>query len=147
MNLSLSRKDNKIIQPFFSVRNKNHNTLNVLTRIFERDLKVEILFPATWMYYITHPKSRQSETICSYSYSTNNSCNDSRHIASSWALEPTQFMIFIQGLSTFYFHSLIKLTFLVSKGLLYLYVQQNNTWLIVDMAFLFSWSDQHWTKN
>ena len=39
------------------------------------------------------------------------------------------------------------MTFLVSKGLLCLYDKLNNTWLLVDMAFLFSWSDQHWAKN
>ena len=38
---------------------------------------------------------------------------------------------------SFYFLSLIKLTFLVSKGLLCLYDEQNNTWLLVDMKFLF----------
>ena len=38
------------------------------------------------------------------------------------------------------FHLIVKLTFLVSKGLLYLCGKQNNTWLLVDMKFLFSCS-------
>ena len=39
---------------------------------------------------------------------------------------------------SFIFYSLIKSTFLVSKGLLCLYDKQNNSWLLVDMKFLFS---------
>ena len=39
-----------------------------------------------------------------------------------------------------YFHSLMKSAFLPSKGLLCLYDKQNNTWLLVDMEFLFSCS-------
>ena len=39
-----------------------------------------------------------------------------------------------------YFHWLFKLAFLVSKGLLCLYDEQNNTWLLLNMEFLFSCS-------
>ena len=56
-----------------------------------------------------------------------------------FVLEVCQCILFIMSFSTntlfifgdcrcFYFHSLIKLTFLVSKGLLCLYDKQNNTW-------------------
>ena len=37
-----------------------------------------------------------------------------------------------------YFHSLMKSALLVSKELFCLYGKQNNTWLLVDMEFLFS---------
>ena len=46
---------------------------------------------------------------------------------------------------SFYFHSLIKLTFHVSKGLLCIYDKQNNIWLLVGMKFLFSYSTRHLT--
>ena len=46
-----------------------------------------------------------------------------------------------------FFHSLIKSTFLLSKGLLCLYDKQNNTWLLVDMEFLFSCSTRHLTRS
>ena len=39
-----------------------------------------------------------------------------------------------------FFNSLIKSTSLLSKGLLCLYDKQNNTWLLVDLEFLFSCS-------
>ena len=41
----------------------------------------------------------------------------------------------------------MKSTFLVSKGLLCLYDKQNNTWLLVDMEFLFSCSTRHLTRS
>ena len=81
-----------------------------------------------------------------------------------WKLSPLfvsvvfqRFFFFILSLSTaaffvfgdcrsFYFHSLIKLTFHVSKGLLCLYDKQNNTWLLGDMKFLFSCSTRHLTR-
>ena len=44
-----------------------------------------------------------------------------------------------------YFHSIMKSAFLVSKGLLCLHDKQNNTWLLVDMEFLFSCSTRHLT--
>ena len=44
-------------------------------------------------------------------------------------------------------HSSIKLTFLVSKGLLCLYDKQNNTWLLVDKKFLFLCSPPHFTVS
>ena len=37
----------------------------------------------------------------------------------------------------------MKSAFLVSKGLLCLYDKQNNTWLFVDMEFLFKCSTRH----
>ena len=48
---------------------------------------------------------------------------------------------------SFYFHSSIKSTFPVSKGLLCVYDKQNNTWLLVDMKFLFSCSTRHPTHS
>ena len=45
-----------------------------------------------------------------------------------------------------YFHSLMKSAFLLSKGLLCSYDKQNNTWLLVDMDFLFSCSTRHLTR-
>ena len=46
-----------------------------------------------------------------------------------------------------YFHSLMKSAYLPSKGLLCLYNKQNNTWLLVDMEFLFSCSTWHLTRS
>ena len=46
-----------------------------------------------------------------------------------------------------YFYSLMKSVLLVSKGLLCLYDKQNNTWLLVDMEFLFSCSTRHLTRS
>ena len=57
-------------------------------------------------------------------------------IFSSWVLAPMPCTIFIRGLSILYFHSSIKLTFLVSKGILCLYDKRNNTWLLVELSFL-----------
>ena len=70
-----------------------------------------------------------------------------RHIFSSWALAPTQLTIFLWGLSILSFSLIIiKLTFLVSKGLFCLYDKQNNTRLLVDMEFLLSCSTRHLTR-
>ena len=41
----------------------------------------------------------------------------------------------------------MKSAFLLSKGLLCLYDKQNNTWLLVDMEFLFSCSNRHLTRE
>ena len=41
----------------------------------------------------------------------------------------------------------MKSAFLLSKGLLCLYDKQNNTWLLVDMEFLFSCSTRHLTRS
>ena len=41
----------------------------------------------------------------------------------------------------------MKLAFLLSKGLLCFYDKQNNTWLLVDMEFLFSCSTRHLTRS
>ena len=46
-----------------------------------------------------------------------------------------------------YFHSLMKSASLPNKGLLCLYDKQNNTWLLVDMGFLFSCSTRHLTRS
>ena len=46
-----------------------------------------------------------------------------------------------------YFHSLIKSTLLVRKGLLCLCDGQNYTWLLVDMKFLFSCSTRHLSRS
>ena len=41
----------------------------------------------------------------------------------------------------------MKSAFLLSKGLLCLYDKQNNTWLLVDMEFLFECSTRHLTRS
>ena len=41
----------------------------------------------------------------------------------------------------------MKSAFRVSKGLFCLYDKQNNTWLLVDMEFLFSCSTRHFTRE
>ena len=41
----------------------------------------------------------------------------------------------------------MKSAFLLSKGLLCFYARQNNTWLLVDMEFLFSCSTRHLTRS
>ena len=41
----------------------------------------------------------------------------------------------------------MKSAFLPSKGLLCLYDKQNNTWLLVDMEFLFECSTRHLTRS
>ena len=41
----------------------------------------------------------------------------------------------------------MKPAFLLSKGLLCLCDKQNNTWLLVDMEFLFSFSTRHLTRS
>ena len=46
-------------------------------------------------------------------------------------------MIVPLGLSIHLFSFIDEVGFLVSKGLLYLYDKQNNTWLLVDMELLF----------
>ena len=46
-----------------------------------------------------------------------------------------------------FFHSAIKSTFLVRKGLSCLYNEQCNTWLLVDMEVLFSWSTRCLTRS
>ena len=69
-----------------------------------------------------------------------------QRILSSWALVPTHFTIFIGNCRSFNSHSLIKSTFLVSKGRLCLYDKQNITWLLIDMEFLFSSSTGHLTR-
>ena len=46
-----------------------------------------------------------------------------------------------------YFHSSMRSAFFVSRGLLCLYDKQNNTWLLVDMEFLFSCSTRHLTRS
>ena len=51
------------------------------------------------------------------------------------------------ALYDFYFHWLVKSSFLVSKGLLCIYNKQNNTRLLVDMEFLFSCFSQHLTRS
>ena len=70
-----------------------------------------------------------------------------RRIFSSWAKAPTHFMIFILDCQSSHFNPLIKLTLLVNKGLLCLYGKQNNTWLLVDMKFLFSCWTRHPTRS
>ena len=54
---------------------------------------------------------------------------------SSWALPPTHFTIFNRELSILLFSFINQVDFLVSKGLLsiYIYDKQNNTRLLVDM--------------
>ena len=73
--------------------------------------------------------------------------NDSTHF---FRLEPlhrrTLRFLFGDCLS-FYFHWLVKSSFLVSKGLLSIYNKQNNTRLLADMEFLFACFTQHLTRE
>ena len=46
-----------------------------------------------------------------------------------------------------FIHLLMKSAFLPSKGLLWLYDKQNNTWLLVDIEFLSSCSTRHLTGS
>ena len=48
---------------------------------------------------------------------------------------------------SFYFRSLMKLTFLVGKGLLCLYDKQNNEWLLVDTKILCKEVSKHQLRN
>ena len=65
---------------------------------------------------------------------------------SSWERQRT--LIFLFGdFRSFYFHSLLKLTFLVSNGQMCLHDKQNNTWLLLDMEFLFLCSTWHLTRE
>ena len=68
-----------------------------------------------------------------------------QRIFKCWALRTLQFLF--GDCRSFYFHSLIKLSFLVSKGLLCLYDKQNNIWSLVDKKFLFSCSTRHLTRS
>ena len=61
-----------------------------------------------------------------------------RRIFPSEELALTHPTIVTRGLSIHLFSLLMKSAFLLSKGLLCLYDKQNNTWLLVDMEFLFS---------
>ena len=64
-----------------------------------------------------------------------------QRIFASSSLATAHCVIFFFGnCRILYFHWLFKLAFLVSKGLLCLYDEQNNTWLLLDMEFLFSCS-------
>ena len=47
-----------------------------------------------------------------------------------------EFLLSLSANALYGFYSLIKSTFVVSKGLLCLYNKQDNTWLLVDMKFL-----------
>ena len=60
---------------------------------------------------------------------------------------PTHLAISIRSVDPCMFYSLIKSNFHVSKGLLCLYDEQNNTWLLVDMKFFFSCSTQNLTRS
>ena len=63
-----------------------------------------------------------------------------QRIFASSSLATAHCVIFFGNCRFLYFHSLLKSAFLVSKGLLCLYDKRNNTWLLLDMEFLFSCS-------
>ena len=65
---------------------------------------------------------------------------------SSWVHQRT-LRFFLGICQSFNFHSLLESTFLVNKGPLCLYDEQNNTWLLVGMKFLFSCSTQCLTRS
>ena len=74
-------------------------------------------------------------------------CNhDSTHFHLKSQRQHTLRMLF-EDCRFIYFHSLMKSAFLPSKGLLCLCDKQNNTWLLVDMEFLFSCSTRHLTHS
>ena len=56
-----------------------------------------------------------------------------QRIFSSWPLSPTRFTTFFGGLWNLLYHSLKKSPFILSKGLLCLYDNQNSTWLLAVM--------------
>ena len=62
-------------------------------------------------------------------------------------LAPTHSTIVIRGLSIHLFSFIDEVGFLLTKGLLCLYDKQNNTWLISDLEFLFSYSTWHLTRE
>ena len=72
-------------------------------------------------------------------------CNNSTQF-SFWVRQHTLRFLFGDSRS-FYCHLLMKSTFLVSEGLLCLYVKQNNTWLLVDMKFFFSFLNRHLIRS
>ena len=67
-------------------------------------------------------------------------------VISSWLRQHTLRFLFGDSRS-FYCHLLMKSTFLVSEGLLSLYDKQNNTWLLVDMKFFFSFLNRHLIRS
>ena len=67
-------------------------------------------------------------------------------VISSWVRQHTLRFLFRDSRS-FYCHLLMKSTFLVSEGLLCLYDKQNNTWLLVDMKFFFSFLNRHLIRS
>ena len=54
---------------------------------------------------------------------------------------------FLGVCQSFNFHSLLESTFVVHKGLFCLHDEQNNTWLLVGMKFLFSCSTRCLTRS
>ena len=54
---------------------------------------------------------------------------------------------YYSGIFDSLFSFITESAFLLSKGLLCLYDKQNNTWLLVDMEFLFSCSARHLTRS
>ena len=65
---------------------------------------------------------------------------------SSWVHQRT-LRFFLGVCQSFNFHSLLESTFVVHKGLFCLYDEQNNTWLLVGMKFLFSCSTRCLTRS
>ena len=74
-------------------------------------------------------------------------CNDSTHFFRLEPLHQRTLQFLFGDCLSFYFHWLVKSSFLVSKGLLCIYSKQNNTRLLVDMEFLFSCFTQHLTRS
>ena len=54
---------------------------------------------------------------------------------------------YYSGIFDSLFSFITESAFLLSKGLLCLYDKQNNTWLLVDMEFLFLCSARHLTRS
>ena len=68
-----------------------------------------------------------------------------QHVFSSWV---RQWIFLFGDFRSFYFHSLLKFTFLVSNGQLCLYdKKKKNTCLLVEMEYLFSCSTWHLTRE
>ena len=74
-------------------------------------------------------------------------CIDSTHFFRLEPLHQRTLRFLFGDCLSFYFHLLVKSSFLVSKGLLCIYNKQNNTRLLVDMEFLFSCFTQHLTRS
>ena len=75
-------------------------------------------------------------------------CNhDSTHFSIFKSQRQRSLRLLFEDCRFIYFHSFMKSAFLSCEGLFSLYDKQNNTWLLVDIEFLFSCSTRHLTRS